>query len=87
MTALTSEGFNHRLLSEMICLKDFQRMMRDAETYVDRIADMRITNMNAAMEILLSLYHRWCDSTQYGFVPSSCFSIHHTNINRQEKLQ
>ena len=25
-------------------------MMLDAEIYVDRIADMRITNMNAAME-------------------------------------
>ncbi|MCB5527947.1 MULTISPECIES: hypothetical protein [Lachnospiraceae] len=34
----------------MICHKDFQRMMLDAEIYVDRIADMRITNMNAAME-------------------------------------
>ena len=34
----------------MICHKDFQRMMPDAEIYVDRIADMRITNMNAAME-------------------------------------
>ena len=34
----------------MICHKDFQRMMLDAEIYVDRIADMRTTNMNAAME-------------------------------------
>lgn len=34
----------------MICHKDFQRMMLDAEIYVDRIADMRITNMNASME-------------------------------------
>lgn len=34
----------------MICHKDFQRMMLDAEIYVDRIADMQITNMNAAME-------------------------------------
>lgn len=34
----------------MICHKDFQRMMLDAEIYVDRIADMRITNMNVAME-------------------------------------
>ena len=48
--ALTSRNFNHRLLSEMICHKDFQRMMLDAEIYVDCIADMRITNMNAAME-------------------------------------
>ena len=50
ITVLTSGNFNHRLLSEMICHKDFQRMMLDAEIYVDRIADMRITNMNAAME-------------------------------------
>ena len=34
----------------MICHKDFQRMMLDAEIYVDRIADMRITDMNAVME-------------------------------------
>ena len=50
ITVLTSRIFNHRLLSEMICHKDSQRMMLDAEIYVDRIADMRITNMNAAME-------------------------------------
>ena len=50
ITVLTSGNFNHRLLSEMICHKDFQRMMLDAEIYVDRIADMQITNMNAAME-------------------------------------
>lgn len=50
ITVLTTVNFNHRLLSEIICHKDFQRMMLDAEIYVDRIADMRITNMNAAME-------------------------------------
>ena len=50
ITVLTSRNFNHRLLSEMICHKYFQRMMLDAEIYVDRIADMRITNMNATME-------------------------------------
>ena len=42
--------FNHRLLSEMLCHKDFQRMMLDAEIYVDRIADMRINDMNAMLE-------------------------------------
>lgn len=50
ISVLTSGNFNHRLLSEMICHKDFQRMMLDAEIYVDRIADMRITDMNAVME-------------------------------------
>ena len=42
--------FNHRLLSEMLCHKYFQRMMLDAEIYVDRIADMRINDMNAMLE-------------------------------------
>ena len=50
ITVLTTGNFNHRLLSEMICHKDFQRMMLDAEIYVDRIGDMRITNMNAVLE-------------------------------------
>lgn len=42
--------FNHRLLSELICHKDFQRLMLDVEIYVDRIADMRINDMNAVLE-------------------------------------
>ena len=35
---LKAGQFNHRLLSELICHKDFQRLMLDAEIYVDRIA-------------------------------------------------
>ena len=42
--------FNHQLLSEFICHKDFRRFMMDAEIYVDRIADMRIKDMNAVLE-------------------------------------
>ncbi len=42
--------FNHRLLSEMLCHKDFQRFMLDAEIYVDRIADMRLKDMNTVLE-------------------------------------
>lgn len=42
--------FNHRLLSEFICHKDFRRLMLDAEIYVDRIADMRVNDMNAVLE-------------------------------------
>ena len=42
--------FNKRLLSEMICHPDFQRMMLDTEIYVDRIADMRINDMNTVLE-------------------------------------
>ena len=47
--------FNHRLLSELICHKDFQRLMLDAEIYVDRIADMRINDMNAVLEAVRQL--------------------------------
>ena len=47
---LKAGQFNHRLLSEMLCHKDFQRMMLDAEIYVDRIADMRINDMNSTLE-------------------------------------
>lgn len=47
---LKAGKFNHRLLSELICHKDFQRLMLDAEIYVDRIADMRINDMNAVLE-------------------------------------
>ena len=47
---LRTGKFNHRLLSEMLCHKAFQRMMLDAEIYVDRIADMRINDMNAMLE-------------------------------------
>ena len=47
---LKTGRFNHRLLSELICHRDFQRFMLDAEIYVDRIADMRIKDMNAVLE-------------------------------------
>ena len=47
---LKSGKFNHRLLSEILCHHDFQKMMLDAEIYVDRIADMRINDMNAMLE-------------------------------------
>ena len=34
----------------MICHEDFQRFMLDTEIYVDRIADMRVNDMNAVLE-------------------------------------
>ena len=49
---LKAGKFNHRLLSELICHKDFQRCMLDAEIYVDRIADMRVNDMNAVLEAI-----------------------------------
>ena len=47
---LKAGQYNHRLLSEILCHKDFQRMMLDAEIYVDRIADMRVNDMKAMLE-------------------------------------
>ena len=47
---LRTGKFNHRLLSELICHKDFRRLMLDAEIYVDRIADMRIKDMDTILE-------------------------------------
>ena len=47
---LRTGKFNHRLLSEFICHNDFLRFMLDAEIYVDRIADMRVNDMNAVLE-------------------------------------
>ena len=47
---LRKVNFNKRLLSEMLCHPDFQRMMLDAEIFVDRIADMRINDMNTVLE-------------------------------------
>ena len=47
---LKAGKFNHRLLSELICHNDFLRFMLDAEIYVDRIADMRVNDMNAVLE-------------------------------------
>lgn len=47
---LKNGKFNKRLLSEMLCHPDFQRMMLDMEIFVDRIADMRINDMNAMFE-------------------------------------
>ena len=47
---LRTGKFNHRLLSELICHEDFQHFMLDTEIYVDRIADMRVNDMNAVLE-------------------------------------
>ena len=47
---LKAGKFNPRLLSEILCHHDFQKMMLDAEIYVDRIADMRISDMNAVLQ-------------------------------------
>ena len=47
---LKTGKFNRRLLSELICHKDFQPFKLDPEIYVDLIADMRVNDMNAVLE-------------------------------------
>ena len=41
---------NTRLLSEMICHPDFRRFLIDMEICVDRIADMRLKDMNLLLD-------------------------------------
>lgn len=47
---LKSERLNHRLLCELVTHEGFQRFLVDAEIYVDRIADMRINDMNSVLD-------------------------------------
>ena len=51
MVALLRSGkINNRLLCEMAAHENFQRLMTDIEIFVDRIADMRIAQMNLILE-------------------------------------
>lgn len=49
IAVLKSGKINNRLLCEIGTHKDFQRLMTDIEIYVDRIADMRINDLNAVL--------------------------------------
>ena len=46
---LKSGKINNRLLCEMATHEGFPRFMTDVEIYVDRIADMRVNDMNAVL--------------------------------------
>ena len=47
---LKSGKLNNRLLGEMICHPDFRRFLIDMEICVDRIADMRLNDMNCVLD-------------------------------------
>lgn len=49
LDVLKAGGFNRVLLSEIMCHKDFQRLMVDMEIFVDHIASMQIDNLNYVM--------------------------------------
>ena len=46
---LKSGKLNNRLLCEMVTHENFRRFLVDAEIYIDRIADMRINDMNTVL--------------------------------------
>jgi len=55
LRALKSGGFNGELLSEVICHKDFQRLMIDMEIFVDRNTSLHIDGLNNSMGALRSI--------------------------------
>ena len=49
---LESRKINTRLLCEIATHEDFRRFLTDIEIYVDRIADMRINDLNAVLGVV-----------------------------------
>ncbi len=49
---LESGKINTRLLCEIATHEDFRRFLTDIEIYVDRIADMRINDLNAVLDVV-----------------------------------
>ena len=54
VTLLSSGKINNRLLCEIATHENFQRLMTDIEIFVDRIADMRIAQMNLVLGAIFS---------------------------------
>lgn len=61
LQVLKSRRFNGTLLSEVMCHKNFQRLMTDMEIFVDGIASAQIDNLNrymgTARETVQTQYH------------------------------
>ena len=49
---LKSGKLNNRLLCEIVTHENFRRFLVDAEIYIDRIADMRINDLNTMLEVM-----------------------------------
>ena len=49
---LKSGKLNNRLLCEIVTHENFRRFLIDAEIYIDRIADMRINDLNTMLEVM-----------------------------------
>ena len=50
VTLLSSGTINNRLLCELATHPNFRRLMVDMEIFIDRIADMRVDQMNLILE-------------------------------------
>ena len=50
MDAIRYGKYNKRLLSELLVHEKFRQLMIDAEIFVDRIADSRVSDMNIMLE-------------------------------------
>ena len=61
---LKSGRINNRLLCEMALHKDFRRLMVDIEVYVDRIASMRIKDLNTVLEVTRAQLQAKCDGDE-----------------------
>ncbi len=61
LRVLKNGGFNGKLLSEVICHKNFQRLMIDMEIFVDGDASLHIDSLNGSMgslrNIVQAQYH------------------------------
>lgn len=49
---LKSGRLNNRLLCEIVTHENFRRLLVDTEIYIDRIADMRINDLNTMLEVM-----------------------------------
>lgn len=71
LNVLKSGRFSGKLLSEVMCHRDFTRLMTDMEIFVDRIASMEIDNLNSFMGTMRS-------TVQAQYQPDENESLYHT---------
>lgn len=58
LNVLKSGHFSGKLLSEIICHRDFPRLMTDMEIFVGRIASMQVDNLNYGMGTARSIVQK-----------------------------
>ena len=71
LNVLKSGRFSGKLLSEVMCHRDFTRLMTDMEIFVDRIASMEIDNLNSFMGTMRS-------TVQTRYQPDENEAFYHT---------